>query len=409
MTSGAKSLGLPLPIDGEVRPASRAVSFLLIGLPYVLVLGAVTPPQIDNWLPATTLFEVSFFLAALSLVMRISKGIGWVFLLSLGFAAIHMGLAQWGGVTPLDESLRAHKWIFYIIALCCFVGQRLSSPDSVTRLTKFFIIAAFLKYSYGFVFLGLTARPAILTENNYELFLFMGLLVVSYQRMGSRAVVWVMLLGLTVLESGSRSGAVGFVVLVVFVALSGETVSYFRRYLWSLVSVAVVLIPVFIFQSRGTSVDNLDRLNFLNQFLGEVTRWGPIDWLIGSPPLTQLSYQTCQKLSFYNALLSSSQDGSCYSVILHSFLLRVVFDFGVLGLLASIVGLWIIMAKGKVGIGIRVALIALGLANAFSVSGPNNVYVILPIAYALLNALPTLEQSRQSHAASSQPVVLGND
>jgi hypothetical protein len=361
----------------------------------------------DNWLPATTVIEVLFFLAALGLVGRMSKKIGWVFVLLLGFAAVHMGLAQWAGAAPLDESLRAHKWIFYMVALCCFEGQRLRSAESVTRLTKFFIIAAFIKYSYALVLLGLTARPAILTENNYELFLFMGLLVVSYRRMGSRVIAYVILLGLTVLESGSRSAAVGFVVLVVFVALSGETVSYFRRYLWALVSVAVVLVPVFIFQSRGTTAENLDRLNFLNKFISETGHWGPVEWLIGSPPLTQLSYQTCQQLSFYNLLLSSAQDGSCYSVILHSFILRVVFDFGVLGFLLSIVGLWIIMAKGKVGLGIRLALIALALANGFSVSGANNVYVILPVAYALLVARSPLVPDGQFPPSAFRPAPAG--
>ncbi len=368
------------------KPAPKLVAFVLVSMPYLFVLGALTPPQMDNWLPATSLFEGLFFVAALAFIFRLSRRIAWSFFALVIFAAIHMGLALASGSTPLDEIFRAHKWILYLIGLCLFVGQSLPDSSRVARLTKFLIIAAFFKYFYAVALLGLNARPAILTENNYELFLLIGLLVVCYRFMGQRVFNYVILLGLEILVSGSRSAAIGFVIFVFFVTFSGETGKSFRRYLWALLSIAVVWIPLVVFQSRNTSLDTLDRINFLNHFLIETSGWHLGEWLFGAAPMTQLSSSTCQSLSYYYLLLSSAQDGSCYSVILHSFFLRVIFDFGVLGMVATFVSLWIIMRVGGVDRGIAIALVALAVANGFSVSGPNNVYVILPVAYAILVA-----------------------
>jgi hypothetical protein len=369
------------------------VQLLLIGLPAVTALGSITPPQLENWLPVTSLFEFYFFSAALIIFLKFSSRISRSFLLLLLFTAVHTFLAFVGLDSPADEIYRAHKWLFYLLALSIFVGYQMAAVNKVVSLTKFLILAAVTKYALVFFALGPTSRPGIFAENNYELFLFMGLLVVCYRFMGRRAVLFLGLLGVAVMLSGSRSAATGFVALVAYVAFTRQSKHAYSRYIWVTLTAIVTIIPFLVFERRGSSIETLDRVVFLNRFLAETSNWNFATWALGAPPLTQLSSPTCQSLAYYSLLLSSNQDGSCYSVILHAFVLRVLFDFGVLGLLVSVLGLWHLMKIGNVTVGVRLALIVLACLNGLSVSGPNNIYVILPIAFAIL---VRREQSNQA-------------
>jgi hypothetical protein len=147
----------------------------------------------------------------------------------------------------------------------------------------------------------------------------------------------------------------------------------------------VVVIPVAAFVIRTTS-QRIDRLNFLDAFLHDVSDWTIFNWLFGSVPITPLSAETCRDLSFYEKLFSTAGDGSCYSVIYHAFVLRVLFDSGILGLLLVFGGAWVALMRARVKVGLAVFLVAVAGANSLSVSGLNSPYVLLPILIAILLA-----------------------
>lgn len=155
---------------------------------------------------------------------------------------------------------------------------------------------------------------------------------------------------------------------------------------------SVPSIPALVYVSareerrRAASSTQVDRLNFLGVFLAEAQAFTALNWLFGTAPITPLSPGACHGLSYYESLFSSAGDGTCYSVILHAFVLRVIFDAGLVGLAIAYGGAWYFMRRGRVRTGLAMTLLAIAFANGLSVSGLNNPYVALPILVAILAA-----------------------
>src|SRR5699024_10128365 len=135
-------------------------------------------------------------------------------------------------------------------------------------------------------------------------------------------------------------------------------------------------------------------------------------WIFGTAPMTPLSTQTCAALDFYSELFSAAQDGSCYSVILHSFALRVLYDAGLIGALLVLLVPIAVMLRAGVPMILTLTLSAIAVANSLSVSGLNNPYVALPILLAILlgtrtgdPALTDPSSSALSKPALTQPAL----
>jgi hypothetical protein len=131
----------------------------------------------------------------------------------------------------------------------------------------------------------------------------------------------------------------------------------------------------------------LDRLNFLNLFLDDFGTRSNITKLFGNWIIQPLNTEVCIQLRYYSSLQSNESLGSCYSVVLHSFALRAVSDFGILGAIA------IFYTFGKILLSnleksSAICFILLAISNSLSVSGVNNVYVVLPMLVALLSSNP---------------------
>ena len=76
-------------------------------------------------------------------------------------------------------------------------------------------------------------------------------------------------------------------------------------------------------------------------------------------------------------IYSYSGDGTCYSVILHSFLLRVIYDHGLLGFmfLMGVVAIYL----NKFSLKAKICILLIIISTALSVSSLNNVYVALAL------------------------------
>jgi hypothetical protein len=146
----------------------------------------------------------------------------------------------------------------------------------------------------------------------------------------------------------------------------------------------VTAVVVSVFTRRASQgLQSIDRYTFLQTFLREVRSWPLWEFLTGSYPVTPLSPGSCSQLTFYFNEFSHSQPGVCYAVILHSYLLRAVFDQGLLGLSLLYVLLWTALVRS--GASRRDVIVLLGMmtVSGLSVSAFNNVFATITLAVAL--------------------------
>ena len=362
----------------------RLSEWLLVAMPAVLAIGGLTTLTVPNPLPAVSLLDGGFVIATGLLLPRASRRAYPAILALLFLFLLRMTIACLGTGAPFWDALQAHKWLLYLIEAFVFLDLKINHPKRIVLATEILLAMALVKYSL--VFLTHSAgRTGILDENNFELALFCGLVAVSYRHMGPRRPILVALTGVVVVLSQSRSGSIEFFILLAYVVSVSTWRSPLARYLSALFVGASVIIPVVIFGDRNSGTV-IDRVSFLNVFLSDTSRWSIFNWLFGMPPITPLSADACYTLSYYQTLFSTAGDGTCYSVVLHAYLLRIVFDAGLLGLLGSFGIMWYLMSRSKVRLGLRLCLIAIAIANSASVSGLNNLFVVLPMVLAMLSA-----------------------
>lgn len=303
---------------------------------------------------------------------------------------------------PIRDFLQAYRWVLYLIAIALAYGRTWGKITGLIRVTWILAIAATLKAAATLVLIGPGERPGLLLENNFELALFCGLAAALYGHIARRRGLLIVLLGVLTVLSGSRSGAVVFVILTLYAVTQLRSLSLFSRYLIGIAGMAVTTLPVIVFTQRQQGAKyGIDRLNFLSVFLGETRDWGIVNWLFGTVPITHLSDSACLKLSNYPLLFSSQGDGTCYVVILHAFLLRVVFDAGLLGLALALVVPWVVMRRSGVTKWLTLTLTCIAIANGASVSGLNNPYVALPILIAVMTAIPSAQAEPKLKMAES--------
>lgn len=369
----------------DPQEVPRFLRIVLYGL--ILIAAVTSVPQLGMYspVPVGTLVDVWIIVFILTCVLRGRTQSVLLLLLLLGYLLSRFVPAIMTE-SPMPDFLQAYRWVLYLIAFALAIGRRWGPTRPLMHVAWLVIALALLKTVATIAVLGPSKRSGLLIENNFELALFCGLVAVLYSSMTYRARMWTMLLlGALVVTSGSRSGAVAFAILVVYAVSQARGVSLFGRYIIALAIPVLVYGVVQVFENRA-DVGGVDRLNFLGVFLSETTTWSPVTWLIGTTPLTPLSAGGCNSLAYYQALFSSSADGSCYSVVLHAFAMRVVYDAGIVGLVGAFAVTIYAMRRANVRPWLTAALALIAMANSFSVSGLNSPYVALPILIAIAMA-----------------------
>lgn len=363
------------------------LSVMLIGAGVIssFVLGRTGP------LPVTEMLDVWIGLLALYLLIKTRIHTTTTILLLSAYMLTRI-IPAIATDAPLFDFAQAYRWIIYLVVLCLAVGKTWGTVKPLIVTTWALMILAIVKGIITQLLLGL--RPGLLLENNFEIPLFAGLVVLVYGHLDKTRLLIVVTLGLLTVVSGSRSGVLAFVVLAMYAVSQTDRGNVFVRYLALVALPFAGLVAYSLFMDRAEGEVRLDRLNFLTVFLGETTDWTIIEWLFGTVPITPLSPGACSALSYYENLFSSTGDGSCYSVILHSFFMRVVFDAGIIGVLISFGVMWFLMRRSKVPVSLILALLAIAAVNSLSVSGPNNPYVILPILLAVLGSFRSPDDQR---------------
>ncbi|WP_311066031.1 hypothetical protein [Halomonas sp. DWK9] len=399
--------------------------FLIIGLG---IVGALSPWDY-NVLPAVPMMELMVLLLSV-LVFPPKSRLSWLFMLSAGaYLVATFIIAVIINNAHILDYIQAYKAFFYVALLCSFIGETLFKKEHVAKFFYVVLFLFFLKYSYSRL-LGLDSwvsqRPGIFTENNFELvflvlLLYLVLPVIRWRFLSFSTVMLIIFL------SGSRSAFLCFAV-VYFFSVFRLGKGFIKQWLLLfplLIALAYGIVSDRMDISLGGGSDaasqtpsmpaleegrssvatpetgevveqepltfrsflergaSIDRVRFLLYFLNETEDWHWGNVMLGTQPLTPLSVQTCEDLSYWSDLHSFSGDGSCYSVILHSYIIRVLYDHGVVGLLFLIV--FTVYALRKSGYSWADTLCVLGvlLASSLSVSAFNSVFAVLSMIFYL--------------------------
>ncbi|BBN80401.1 hypothetical protein PA25_03860 [Pseudoalteromonas sp. A25] len=338
-----------------------------------------------NLLPANAIFELLVVGSLLFVAKRMPVKSWYIFAFCTGYFVVCMALALSRGAHPVDFLL-AYKTYFYLAILCFFSAKVLFTSDMIKLLWRSMLLLFFVKYALSIV-LNVGERPGIFTENNFEI-MFLLLLGCAVWSLKSKlsALDWAML-GVVIFLSGSRSGVICFLAMMVLL--------YIKEMNWKtilqlgLVGIAGLgVVAIFVSRLSGGSVEDIDRVVFFQLFLTAIADWQWHEFLFGSPALTPLPAQACERLAFYKTLFSAKDPTICYSVILHSYVTRAIFDHGFIGLLSTFWVINTLLKMSDVQRRVRLSVLAILFLNGVSVSSVNSVYAVLGLIIVMTGLYP---------------------
>jgi hypothetical protein len=178
--------------------------------------------------------------------------------------------------------------------------------------------------------------------------------------------------------SGSRSA---IVIYVFFYFFSIKEAFFKNNHLVSVLSILLIMSFVFFVflgrQGGNFDVYRIDRFKFFMSFLYETKDWSVYNYFLGSNRIQQMSDVTAKSLSYYKSLFSYDSVKIAYSVILHSFILRFIFDHGLLMLFVLLYYLKRILKLNSFSNRNIGFILILLLLNGVSVSSLNSIYIVI--------------------------------
>lgn len=328
-------------------------------------------------------FELIFFFIASYLVLRLHKSISlytffaFIYLLYSCFVFI-----IFDNQAKITDFFLVYKVIIYIIILSFFIKKELFTEQFLKTFLYTLATLFLFKYSISFIF-NFSDRPALFSENNFELMMLMLLYIALCSVTNSANKFLLLLIFIVIILSGSRSGALSFVCMTFFIDFKLKGTAKLLK-IFSLTVAVLGLIFVFFIRLAGRSVEDIDRVRFLYSFFNEVRDWDWWRFLIGAPVMTPLSADTAQSFSYYYTLFSDHENLVAYSVVFHSFILRTIFDHGLIGLSFIIAFLYKALNLSGFRKNEIFAALTVVIANGLSVSSLNSVYAIFAFATIFL-------------------------
>lgn len=359
----------------------RSVELLLVLPLLLLAITGVLSPFKYNLAPVNAVLEVVLVCMALVLMKELSRAVSILFYCALAYVVIS---AIWAvGISDANmlDFMLAYKAFYYVLVLSFFVGKQNFSIDSLVYLYWALIAAFLVKYGYS-ITLGFDAkmrsRPGLFVENNFELVFIMLLFYRLSGLFKNKLIAFIPLFAVVAL-SGSRSAVLALVVVYVLAFVKDLDI---KTVLSVLVASVIAIFAYEVFVSRAQDgFENIDRLRFLMVFLEEMRSQGLLGYVFGTPRITALSPDSCGQLAFYSGLFSFSGDTTlCYSVILHSYVLRVIFDHGLLGLIFLNLFLLVGVVKSNGGARDFVCVALVLFLSGLSVSSFNSVFSAIALA-----------------------------
>lgn len=330
-----------------------------------------------NAIPATTIFDALILLSVIFTrpVLK-SRQVAQVFFVLLFYVVVSFIYSiLWKNDHVLDFLL-GYKAFFYLTLLSFFWGKIVFTRQHIVVLFRLLLLFFFLKYAIS-IFGGLNGRPWLFRENNFELMFLALLFLLKFDLTRQvKAIEWILITFIFVL-SGSKSALPIFIVVSASVLFRRITLKKLFVGVIVLGSLSVAFVGVMMRKIAVTGIEGIDRLAFLRVFLSEMTQSSPIEIIFGHARITPLMESSCRSLQFFQGLFSFANDGSCYSPILHTFILRTIFDHGLIGFVFIIWVCYYLLVKA--GFSVRVAIVfnLVMILNGMSVSAYNSGFFAL--------------------------------
>lgn len=332
-----------------------------------------------NILPANIILETVFVILSILLIKKTQKKDIYIATISALYILFSYAIASFTKNNALDFLL-IYKAYIYIIFLSLYINKEIYTKESIRFLFFALLLFLLVKYSYSRA-LNLSDRPGLYTENNFELILLIILYYLTSINFSKNNLFYFAIITMIVVLSGSRSGFLALICVYFFVFI--KDINY-KTLISFFILLIIISIAYYLFLERlgGGTIEDIDRYKFLMVFLSEIENWNIINYAFGSKPITPLHFNSCSYLGYYQSLFSYSGDGSCYSVILHSYLIRAFFDHGLIGALTPFLFIW--YALHKVGYTKKqtTCLILIIILSGFSVSALNSIYVAIALSIA---------------------------
>ncbi|AYD00582.1 O-antigen and lipid-linked capsular repeat unit polymerase [Neorhizobium sp. NCHU2750] len=305
-----------------------------------------------------------------------------------------------------SDYIYAFKSMIYLVIMSVASCKITLTRTQIENIAKASILVFLINYSI-YRALGVP-RPAFFVENNFELASVVILYFGAFSYRPKPPAIWAILLLLLCLISGSRS-ALGAAVLAIAFSFRPRR----PKDIVTMAGAAVVGVSLIYYLFSSRSGDNdltaIDRLNFLHIFLYETSDWTLWQYLFGTTPVTPLSIRACADLVSYAPLFSDENSLTCYSVILHSFFLRVVFDHGILGLIVTIFILYSLFRSASDSARVSCGFVAICAANGLSVSALSSGVVVFGLTVVLISARGQKKKQPPNataiHPAMRHPIV----
>ncbi|MDB3890698.1 hypothetical protein N9350_02065 [Gammaproteobacteria bacterium] len=279
----------------------------------------------------------------------------------------------------LVDYLLIIKPIVYLSLLNCLDFKSDIGKRGFMSFVKIILFLFFVKYLFS-VILGLNIRPLLLRENNFELmFIFPLYSIFLFSPLKLGKVFHFFVLGVVAL-SGSKSG------LIIYLFLGSLYVIYsfgIKPRGMAIISMIAILVMIGLMIILPSSL--LLEIKLIDRFAMAVVSWQEfqdfslIEWVLGKPFITPLMASSCSALYYYPGLFSHAGDGSCYSVILHMFNFRAIYDYGLLGLLLIWLGVYHIFVRILMDRRMSIIITLTFMLNGFSVSSINSSFFLLTV------------------------------
>lgn len=357
--------------------------FLFWGIVLMLIFGWV----IQLFRPNLTTYIFEFLFLMVSSFFYLTKNSHTAKILTSLFVIIAYCLISFFyAVLYKDKNIldfiMIYKFTIYIALLLPFSNITLFDGLTLHKLMRLTLILFSLVYFLKFL-LG-NHRPTFFIENNFEI-MFLCFLFFANHIINKRSEnIYIFLLLFITIISGSRSGVILALITVLFCIDIKEIIKQKNIILpFSAIVGAFGAYFVFINRTEG-GLEETDRYRFFQYFLDSIQDWTFVDYILGAERITKLPNYVCSNLAFYEKLLSFENNGTCYSVIFHSFNMRILFDHGIIVIFILFYFLNLILKNRTTKEKIFVFLLL--IINGMSVSSINSIYAALGIA--IIASLP---------------------
>lgn len=273
-----------------------------------------------------------------------------------------------------------YKCFIYLFFLT-FLTEKTLISFRTTNNFFYILLGLFLMKYLAMIIIMKEFRPTLYMENNFELMLIYALYLVRYAVTKEKYLHFLALVGLITILSLSRASLLMYSVLVLFVIYD----SFKKTRVFIIPGAMIVLggVVYYIFAQRSDSLEDVDRYKFMLVWWDNVKDWNLLQWLVGAERITPLNAYSCKVMGYFIALFSYGHDGTCYSVVLHSFLFRIIYDHGVLGLFFVVGATYLLLAKNGVQVKIILPFIAIVIVNGMSVSSFNNLFFAISMVFLM--------------------------